>query len=68
MNNQTIARAIRFAMSRVTGDAGWPVVGMLGNALAFSVLGEKSNAFWSYHHARRYLKDIIQKGQFKPKA
>ena len=68
MNKLTIARQIRFAMSRLTGDEAWTVAGSFGNALASLELGDTRFASWNYSQGRRYLNAMLKRGKFLPGA
>lgn len=67
MNIHTVSLAIRFAMSRIVGESGWPVAGTLGNALSLELLGKPTEARKAYAYARRYLCHAIRTGKFLPK-
>lgn len=57
---------IRFAMSRITGNSGWPTAGTLGSALARLELGDMNGAARDYRDGKRYLKSAIRNGDYLP--
>jgi hypothetical protein len=66
MNKRTTALALRFAMSRLTGDAAWTVAGAYGNALAWLELGDERQAAWNYAQGKRYLREMLRRGCYMP--
>lgn len=61
---QRVARILRWALGHVTGNAGWAIAAMYGNALAYLALGEPDNSRHAYAQARNALRIAIKRGEF----